>query len=156
MGRDRSRPNTFRIRPARRDDRRWIQAQVILAGLYPLHLDWRRFLIAIDPAGRRAGCVQARRCPDGSVELASLLVLRPWRGRGLAGRLIRTIQAQAGPPLWLRCRGSLVPFYARYGFERVTDVERMPGSLQRGSRWAARLGIDLAVMLWMGIQSGDE
>jgi len=44
----------------------------------------------------------------------------------------------------------LAPFYARQGFRQVDEPELMPPALRKGARLAARLGLDMAVMLWAG------
>ena len=56
---------------------------------------------------------------DGSRELASIAVLPDWRGRGVAGWIIRTLLAQESGPLYLTCRDKMVPFYERFGFRRI-------------------------------------
>jgi predicted N-acetyltransferase YhbS len=81
-------------------------------------------------AGLVTGCVQLkthwrwRRPPVR--ELASLVVSRAWRRKGIASLLVRHVQEQSGPPLWLMCRSRLVPFYERFDFREVKSKCQMP------------------------------
>lgn len=154
-----SEPRPF-IRPARRHEAARIRALVRAEQLNPLDLDWRRFFVAEDGAGRVIGCVQEkrhwrwRRPP--ARELASLVVSPSWRSQGLGGALVRHLQEQSRPPLWLICRSRLVPFYEQFAFREVRRKGEMPlyyAILQGGSDLATlgrRRSDYLAVMVWEG------
>jgi amino-acid N-acetyltransferase len=123
--------------------------------LNPLGINWRRFVLAVDEAGTIVGCAQVKPHGDGTRELASLVVVPSWRGRGVSRRLIETLQAAAGPPLYLTCRSGLTEFYARFGFTPLKDPEmtsyyRRLKRLVRGFIWLTRSREGLAVMLWEG------
>ncbi len=95
------------------------------ARLNPLGLDWRRFTVAVDGTGTVVACTQLK--PHGDArELASLVVAPGWRDRGLGSHLVRHVQGEAGPPLWLTCRSALTPFYERHGFHEVRRRREMP------------------------------
>ena len=144
----------LRYRAATAADSTAIRALIFRVGINPRDLDWRRFLIAVDRQGKLVGCGQVKPHPDGSRELASIAVRRRWRGRGVASEIIQRLTAEAGPPLWLMCRGNLAEFYMRFGFTSVEDEGRMPRYFRRIHRLAtaaARLlpgGSGMAVMAW--------
>jgi len=143
-----------RLRPATAADAGAIRSLIFRVGINPRGLDWRRFLVAVDPGGRLVGCGQVKPHADGSRELASIAVRPKERGRGLASRIIRRLMSEAGPPLWLMCRSDLAGFYRRVGFVSIDDPQRMPRYFRRVYRLAtaaARLlpGDNLmAMMLW--------
>ncbi len=151
-----SAPDGVVFRQARSDDWRSIRGMIRKERLNPLGLDWKRFVVAADGAGCILACGQVKVHRDGSSELASLVVGEPWRGTGLAGKIIHLLQSSSGPPLWLTCRSTLIPFYEKFGFHEVQDRSLMP----RYFRWASRMmnvlikmtGRDdyLAVMRWAG------
>lgn len=141
------------IRKAAAADRSVINTMVREERLNPLGLDWQRFLLAVAPSGKVAGCVQVKLHGDGTRELASLLVKSEYRGSGLARQLIETVLAGQEPPLYLMCRSSLEPFYARFGFHSLS-VEDMPGYYRRIFNFFAcikfltRRSENLSIMRW--------
>jgi len=114
------------IRPASAADSSKIKRLVRSERLNPLGLNWRRFLIAEDSGGRMLGCVQVKTHGGGAKELASLVVVPAWRGRGVARALVEHLQQCSNSPLWLTCRSGLIPFYSRFGFREVRDSAKMP------------------------------
>lgn len=148
------------IRPARPQDAATIRSLVRAARLNPFGLHWQRFYVVADENGTIGGCVQLkehRRWHKQAVrELASLVVRPSWRGQGLGAALVRHLQRQAGPPLWLMCRSRLVTFYERSGFGEVVDRSEMPPAfaiLQAGfdlARLGRRNSEYLAIMVWRG------
>jgi amino-acid N-acetyltransferase len=72
-----------RIRPATAGDQAEIGRLVRQARLNPRALDWRAFVIA-EADDNPVGVAQVRRHPDGSRELASLVVVPAHRERGIA------------------------------------------------------------------------
>jgi N-acetylglutamate synthase-like GNAT family acetyltransferase len=123
------------------------------ARLNPVGLDWRRFAVAIDGTGEVIACVQVK--PHGAArELASLVVARGWRGQGLGQQMVRHVQQEAGPPLWLMCRSTLVPFYERSGFREVRRHSGIPRYFRAmhllfgvGRRLGPR-AVYLTIMVW--------
>ena len=87
-------------------------------------------------------------------ELASVAVETAWRGRGIAGEIIRALQHTHDAPLWLTCMDKLVPFYRRHGFFTVEEPQDMPTFFRRASRFFnlylafTRGKGRLAVMVW--------
>jgi amino-acid N-acetyltransferase len=144
------------LRQATRDDQDRIRELIFQAWLNPLGLDWKRFLVAVDPQDTVIAAGQIKPHRDGSRELASIVVAPEWRGGGLGRALVRALQDRSEPPLWLTCRARLVPYYQPLGFERLDDPGQMPSYF----RWAYRLmnawrrirgrPIRLAVMVWRG------
>ena len=148
-----SQPDDILLRPATAADRAVIWRMVRSEHLNPMGLDWRRFLLAVRASGKVVGCVQIKPHGDGTRELASLVVDKALRGSGLARQLIETIRAGQDPPLYLMCRSSLEPLYARFGF-RALSAEEMPGyyrriySLIHFMRFFARGSENLSIMKW--------
>ena len=143
------------LRPAVRSDARKIRSLILRVGINPTGLEWRRFIVAEDAAGRFIGCGQVKVHKDGSRELASIAVEEAWRRRGIGSRLVRELMHQHDPPLWLTCRSNLTEFYGRYGFVEVVDPAQMTRTfrkivrLARMFHWLAP-GEHLAVMVWRG------
>jgi len=118
------------MRPATAQDSPAIRALVRRVRINPSGLDWRRFLIAVDGAGRILGCGQLK--PHGSdvIELASIAVEEEHRGRGVARAIIERLIGEAPRPLYLTCRSSLGPLYAKWGFRELQAAE-MPQYFRR-------------------------
>ncbi len=117
----------MKIRPARAEDQAAITAMVRGAHLNPMDLRWHRFLVAEDETGI-VGAVQIRP-HDGTPELASLVVRKDQRGRGIGSQLIQSVITQSPQTLYLFCRPQLEDYYARFGF-RAIDVQEAPPSLR--------------------------
>lgn len=114
------------LRRAEHADAAGIRRLIQLVGINPMSLDWRRFILAVDADRHVLACAQIKPHTDGTRELASLAVVPQFRGRGLARALIVTLQAQAGPPLYLTSRSELEPLYTRFGFHALSDPELPP------------------------------
>ena len=144
------------IRPARRDDAHRIASMVQAARLNPLGVRWDRFRVATDNSDNVIGCAQVKGHRDGSRELASLVVRGKWRGRGVGRSLVKALQKEHGPPLWLTSRSSLVPYYQRFGFLELEAGVYKPAYFRWVSRLVNTLGLItskseyLAVMQWDG------
>lgn len=117
----------IRLRPAAPEDRGTICRLVVSANLYPLNLDWRRFAVA-ENGGGILGVGQIRVHNDGSRELASVVVRKPYRRRGIGSELVGRLLEGRRNQVFLCCREDLEPFYARFGFHRVPP-ETLPDSL---------------------------
>lgn len=150
------------LRPATAADQAAIKALIRAVEINPMGLDWRRFLVSVDEDGRLLGCGQLKPHGDGTRELASIAVVPEWRRRGLARSIICTLQEQAGPPLWLTCMDTLVPFYQPFGFARITNPAAMSPHFRRLHRLAglffklSRESGELAVMKWTGQGAGVQ
>ncbi len=117
------------------------------AGINPTGLDWRRFIVAMTPDGKVAGCGQVKPHSDGSRELASIAVRPDFRRQGIAQAVIERLLAENPPPLYLICRDRLGPFYERFGFRALRENE-MPLYFRRLMRAARLFGkVNLLVML---------
>lgn len=125
----------FFLRKANQQDARIIRKMVISANLNPSGLRWQRFWVAVDGTEGVIGCVQRKPHRDGSVELASLVVVEDWRGKGVARALIEAVIESHHGLLYLMCRSGLGDFYKRFGFV-VPELEAMPRYLQRISKLA--------------------
>ena len=119
------------IRPAIATDQKTIEHIIHDAGINPMSLDWRRFVIAEDsgdpePSRRIVGIGQIKPHGDGSRELASIAVIPSRRGQGIGSEIIRALLAQEQGALYLTCREQLESYYARFGFRRVPRDEMPP------------------------------
>jgi len=116
------------FRPATARDQGTIRLLVVSANLYPLDLDWRRFQVA-ENGGRILGAGQIRVHPDGGRELASVVVARKYRRRGIGTELVRRLLDGRRDRIFLCCSENLGPFYTRFGFQRIPP-EALPGRLE--------------------------
>jgi amino-acid N-acetyltransferase len=120
----------FHLRPATTKDAQHIKTFVRSENLNPLKLDWPRFVIAETSDREIIGCVQVKAHRDGSLELASLVVVSAWRGRGVARDLIQHMLDLYPGELYLTCRSGLEPFYQKFGFRTIQYTD-MPPYFQR-------------------------
>jgi N-acetylglutamate synthase-like GNAT family acetyltransferase len=128
-------PAEIELRPAGAKDFPAIRSLIRAAQINPLGLDWRRFIIAVDSAGRLIACGQVKPHQDGSKELASIAVIAEQRRQGVASLIIeRLIRSHPGP-LFLTCRDTLETFYTRFGFRKLA-LEEMPPYFRRVARIA--------------------
>lgn len=146
----------FKLRPATAADQPTIKQMVRGARLNPLGLNWERFVLAVTADDQIIGCVQLKPHRGGVFELASLVVVKSWRRKGVARQLIEHLKETAGPPLWLMCASWLIKFYEPFGFRQVRLGEPMPGYYRWTLRmsfllnWVGPRGMTLAIMVWEG------
>ncbi len=134
------------LRPALGEDFHAIRALIRTVGINPTGLDWRRFVVAVTPDGKVAGCGQVKPHSDGSRELASIAVRPAFRRQGIAQAIIERLLTENPPPLYLICRNGLGSFYERFGFRAVRENE-MPLYFRRLMRAARLFGkVNLLVM----------
>jgi N-acetylglutamate synthase-like GNAT family acetyltransferase len=116
----------FVLRKAAESDSRQIRELIDLVGINPTGLDWRRFLVAVDPGGRVIGCGQVK--PHGREirELASIAVRPEFRGRGIARAVIEKLLAENTLPIYLMCMSHNGPLYEKFGFKSLA-----PGAMPR-------------------------
>lgn len=125
----------FSLRPARETDFPSIRELIHEGQINPMGLDWRRFVVAVDPHGEVIGCGQIRPHGKEILDLASLVVHPGYRNQGIARAIIEHLLAHSPRPLYLMCRARLQPFYEKFGFQEI-PYERMPRYFQRISRLA--------------------
>jgi GNAT superfamily N-acetyltransferase len=149
----------IRIEPAGREAQAKIRSMIRAGNLNPLGLDWRHFLLAIDPDDGIIGCVQVKVHRGGARELASLYVQPSWRRCKVGSRLVEMILDEQSPPLWLTCRKRLTGFYRRFGFIIVDQPREMPAYFRIVWRLFKIIQVlgsfeaGLAVMRWSGTRS---
>jgi N-acetylglutamate synthase-like GNAT family acetyltransferase len=129
------------LRAAKEADFPAIKELIHAVQINPMGLDWRRFLVAIDPKGEIIGCGQIKPHQDGSHELASIAVVPDWRGRGVARKIIESLTASHADELYLTCRERLGPFYEKFGFIALEDNDMPPyfRRIRRITRWMSAL-----------------
>jgi N-acetylglutamate synthase-like GNAT family acetyltransferase len=123
----------FSLRPATAKEAAAIRSLIHRVQINPWALDWHRFLVAVDKNSRLVGCGQLKPHGTSIVELASIAVEPDFRDKGVARRIIDALIAQAPRPLYLTCRSSLGPLYAKWGFREMALPE-MPRHFQRLAR----------------------
>lgn len=124
------------LRAATAADQSTIVRLVRRARLTPWGLAWPNFIVAEDATALRiVGAGQLR--PHGpDQELASLVVVEEYQGRGIGAMLIQALIARGRGPLHLVCKGELASYYARFGFGEITRMAEVP----RGMRLIVRIG----------------
>jgi N-acetylglutamate synthase-like GNAT family acetyltransferase len=126
---------TFSLRPARETDDTAIKELIHSAGINPLGIDWRRFLVAVDNRDQVVGTGQIKPHGKDVLELASIAVVPEYQGQGLARAIIEHLLKDSPRPLYLTCISSLGPLYEKFGFKAV-DYADMPRYFQRISKLA--------------------
>jgi amino-acid N-acetyltransferase len=121
-----------RIRRATVGDQAAIGRLVRRARLNPRALDWRAFVIA-EADHQPVGVAQVRRHPDGSRELASLVVLAEDRGRGIAARMIDALLDDETQPVFTLLDRRYAEHFTRWGFQPIPATD-LPDSLKRQLR----------------------
>jgi N-acetylglutamate synthase-like GNAT family acetyltransferase len=114
-----------KIRPATAADQSTITRMIRAAGINPMSLDWRRFLVMEDD-GKIVGIGQIKIHGDGSRELASLAVIPARQGQAIGSALVRALLAGTSGAIYLTCRRTLETYYARFEFRRIEREEMTP------------------------------
>ena len=126
---------TYTLRPARETDSARIRNLIHEAGINPIGLDWRRFVVAVNDRDEMIGCGQLK--PHGAdiLELASIAVCPEHRGQGVARAIIEHLLKDSPRPLYLMCESSLGRLYEKFGF-RPAAFDEMPRYFKRMTRLA--------------------
>lgn len=111
------------LRPATLSDQKPIERLIHDAGINPMSLDWRHFVIA-EEDGKTIGIGQIKQHGDGSRELASIAVIPERQKQGIASEIIRHLLANENGVIYLTCRDQLESFYARFGFRKIERAAR--------------------------------
>jgi N-acetylglutamate synthase-like GNAT family acetyltransferase len=134
----------IRIKKATEFDEAGIDALIRAERLRPTGNDWRRFIVATDPAGVVAA-VQMRQYEDGTKELGSLVVRGDLRGRGLGERLIRELLRYHPGTVYMITYEALAGLAQRTGFTRC-DSASAPAIIRRQRLLGQWLGGLFAVL----------
>jgi N-acetylglutamate synthase-like GNAT family acetyltransferase len=142
----------FLLRNARESDAATIRKIIRDARINPFSLNWQHFILAVDDHDQVVGTGQVKTHFDGSRELASIAVVPACQGKGIATQIIERLLSQNPPPLYLTCRGTLGPFYRRFGFVALSqsDLTGYFARLRRIGALFERLGLARDGMLVMG------
>ena len=117
---------SFTLRQAVEHEFPLIRSMVRSAGINPMGLAWQRFIVAVDSEDHIVGCGQIKPHSDGTHELASIVVLPAWRGRGVARAIIEQLIHEHAGELYLTCREDLGGLYEKFGFVRLKDTALPP------------------------------
>jgi len=142
---------SFTLRQAEEAEFPVIQSMIRTAGINPMGLAWERFIVAAEAEDQIIGCGQIKPHSDGTCELASIVVIPTWQGRGVARAIIEYLLAQHSGELYLTCREGLGRLYEKFGFVRLKDKELPPyfRRIRKIFKGIRRLGLvheDLLVM----------
>lgn len=114
-------PSHYVIRRAFAREEAAICALVRSERLNPNHLHYENFAVAV-AGGELIGASQIRRHPDGSRELGSVVVARPWRGHGISAAMIEWLLNSETATLYVITRRKHAEHYTRWGFSTVPAV----------------------------------
>jgi N-acetylglutamate synthase-like GNAT family acetyltransferase len=123
------------IRPARESESSQIRDLIHFAGINPIGLDWKRFVVAANDRDEMIGIGQLKPHGRDILELASIAVYPEYRGQGAARAIIEHLIDIGLRPLYLTCISSLEPLYEKFGFRTISYAE-MPRYFQRISKLA--------------------
>ena len=133
------------LRPALAAELPRITQLILKNNLNPLGLDWQSFTVAANQENQLVGCGQIKK-HAGLEELASLVVVDEWQGRGISKLLMDALIEQGKRPLWLMCESPLTRFYQQYDFVEVTNPAKLPSYFQ-SVYWISRVPLGLVFLL---------
>ncbi len=113
----------FTLRAANQEDFATIRRLIWSVRINPAQLDWRRFVVAVDPFGKILGCGQLKTHSGGIVELASIAVQPVYRFHGIARAIIEHLLQDAPRPIYLTCRSGLESFYNKWEFRTISGED---------------------------------
>ena len=117
---------TYIVRTAEYSDWKEIKAIIRQTRLNPFGLDWQKFVIAVSVDNTIVGIGQLKRHRGGIVEMASIAVIKSWRGKGVSKSVIDQLLQQGKRNLWLTCRSSMRSFYRQFSFREIRDRNHAP------------------------------
>ena len=126
------------IRKAVAADEPAICALVRSERLNPNDLHFANFAVAVR-GDELIGATQIKHHRDGSLELGSVVVARPWRGRGISGELIDFVLSKEPRTVHAITRRRHAGHYARWGFETVPS-RAAPAKIRFNYRVGSVLG----------------
>lgn len=129
----------YQVRAARAEDEPAIKQLIRETRLNPMGLKWPNFVVAEDEQGQFIGCGQIKTHKNGVRELASIAVVKAWRGRDVATTIIAELLNRATFPLYLMCASHLVPFYEKFTFVEIKDAAAIPHPFRRFRRFIRML-----------------
>src|SRR4051794_8818052 len=110
------------LRKATQNDFPAIRRLIWRVRINPMGLDWRHFIIAVDPVNpvnQLIGCGQIKQHRDGSFELASIAVQPEYQGQGIGKAVIERLLSETRVSLFLMCRPEMETYYQKFGFHRL-------------------------------------
>ena len=125
----------FTLRPAREAETRVIKDLIHLVRINPMGVDWKRFVVAVNPQDEIIGIGQLKPHGREILELASIAVHPEYRSQGIARAIIEYLLKEGPRPLYLMCESSNGPLYEKFGF-RAIPYDEMPRYFQRISKLA--------------------
>ncbi len=133
------------LRPVIAAEHQLIRKLILQNNLNPFGLKWESFIVAADEENQFVGCGQIKRHDDVE-ELASLVVVEEWQGRGVSKILMDALIERGKRPLWLMCESPLTHYYNKFGFEEVEEPANLP-SFFRNVYWFTRLSFGVVFLI---------
>ena len=133
------------LRPVIAAEHQLIRKLILQNNLNPFGLKWESFIVAADEKNKFVGCGQIKRHDDVE-ELASLVVVEEWQGRGVSKILMDALIERGKRPLWLMCESPLTHYYNKFGFEEVEEPANLP-SYFRNAYWFTRLSFGVVFLI---------
>ncbi len=133
------------LRPVIAAEHQLIRKLILQNNLNPFGLKWESFIVAADEENQFVGCGQIKRHDDVE-ELASLVVVEEWQGRGVSKILMDALIERGKRPLWLMCESPLTHYYNKFGFEEVEEPANLP-SYFRNVYWFTRLSFGVVFLI---------
>lgn len=141
----------YEIRAAQESEFSQIKNLIHNVGINPSGLDWRRFVVAVDPEGKVISCGQLKPHHGEILELASIATSPEYERQGLASAIVNELLKTPTRPLYLMCMDHNGSFYERFGFRSIAEDE-MPKYFRRMKKifgvanMVVRSGKDLLIM----------
>ena len=103
-----------------------------------VHSVFEKEIIAIAEIGaQKAGLGRLVAVNKDSFELGGMYVLESFRGKGIAGEIVKFLLNHVKPDCTVYCIPfrHLVPFYERYGFSLCSDYANVPEKILKKFQW---------------------
>ncbi|RIJ34232.1 GNAT family N-acetyltransferase [Pontibacter oryzae] len=137
----------FLIRLATPQDMPWINAQYRTVQFQESELHHEIILLATN-GGQPAGMGRLVKVSDEVLELGGMFVCEPYRGSGLARKLVKALLEKAGPKtIYCLPFAHLRAFYESCGFEPVADHASVPGKVLEKWTWCNQTYPDKTLLL---------
>jgi N-acetylglutamate synthase-like GNAT family acetyltransferase len=103
-----------------------------------VHSIFEKEIIAIaEVDGQKAGLGRLVSVGKDSYELGGMLVFEPFRGKGIAGEIVKFLLGQAPLNCKIYCIPfqHLVPFYEKHGFAPCSEIDQVPEEIVKKFYW---------------------
>lgn len=129
-------PKNLKIRTAERQEMEWVNNCFDQVEFTHSHFDNEIIAIA-EFDGEKAGLGRLVQIDGKNLELGGMYVFESFRGKGIAGELVKFLFAYVKPSQTVYCIPfeHLLPFYMRCGFANCSNFEFVPPKILDKYRW---------------------